>query len=88
MQLYNKKDPNYKESCMITYDSLSGYDDKSISTKVFPEDLENSFRSLSLRNTSEFIYDELSTFTNAQQLILRKCHQTKAVPFQECYPDR
>lgn len=87
MQLHTKEDPSCKEDCMITHDSLSGYDEKSTSPKVSPENWENSFRSLSLRTKSGYIYDELPTLLNAQQLILRKCRQTKAISFQECYPE-
>lgn len=87
MQLYTKTDPpSYQENCMITYDSLSGYDEKSISSKVFSENLEDSFGSLSLRNNSDYLYDELPSFTSAHQLILRKCHQTQPLAFQACYP--
>lgn len=69
--------------CIITHESLSGY----VPDQVIQENLENSFRDLSLIEEKSSILDDSAPIT-AQEIVLKKCGQVQPIPFTKCYPER
>ncbi|XP_060525711.1 serine/threonine-protein kinase haspin homolog [Cylas formicarius] len=89
MLLCEENSPRFKDDfmCKITYDYASGYEESS---RFYGAKLEESYRNLPLISATEtrdeFIYDESPLYVGPREIVLQKCHQSKPLPFEECYP--
>lgn len=63
--------------------------DGYVSTVANQEDqvLEETVRELSLNIRQSLVLTKSQQSLNAREFILRRCGQTKPLPFLECYPD-